>query len=489
MIPQNQHNQPNESPPPVLVSATWPSGQITETSFSTSFRIGRDPDCDIHIPAPVVSRHHAEVVLLADTWWIQDCNSANGVFVDGRQVDRAPIRGRTQIELGQGGPCLNLLVEQQVIPPKTEEDPLTMTHYRDHYLSGDGTKEAGEHTMMVRRAFAQVQKKQKKTYGAVIGLVACLLLVAVSVAVYKHQQVAKQKQLAGEIFYAMKALEIEFGELLRTARQSKDKETLAKIRQYEEQAKELENSYSNFIDTLGTYETTISPQERLILKMARVFGECEIFMPEDFSKEVMRYIDKWKSTKRFPRAIERANKNGYTSSIALTMLNFDLPPQFFYLALQESNFNVNACGPKTRWGIAKGMWQFIPSTATHYGLTTGPLLDHRKPDPRDERHNFEKSTKAAAKYLRVIYDTDAQASGLLVMASYNWGENRVNRLINAMPNNPKDRNFWQFLKQYRDKIPKETYDYVFYIFSAAVIGENPRLFGFDFDNPLAMAET
>jgi len=26
---------------------------------------------------------------------------------------------------------------------------------------------------------------------------------------------------------------------------------------------------------------------------------------------------------------------------------------------------------------------------------------------------------------------------------------------------------------------------VFYIFSAAVIGENPRLFGFNFDDPLA----
>jgi hypothetical protein len=54
-----------------------------------------------------------------------------------------------------------------------------------------------------------------------------------------------------------------------------------------------------------------------------------------------------------------------------------------------------------------------------------------------------------------------------------------------MPANPRERNFWQLLAQHRDKIPQETYDYVFYIVSAAVIGENPRLFGFDFDNPLA----
>lgn len=70
------------------------------------------------------------------------------------------------------------------------------------------------------------------------------------------------------------------------------------------------------------------------------------------------------------------------------------------------------------------------------------------------------------------------------MASYNWGENRVLPLIRAMPPNPRERNFWQLLAQHRQQIPQETYDYVFRIVSAAVIGENPRVFGFDFDNPL-----
>ena len=71
------------------------------------------------------------------------------------------------------------------------------------------------------------------------------------------------------------------------------------------------------------------------------------------------------------------------------------------------------------------------------------------------------------------------------MACYNWGENQVLPLVRSMPANPRERNFWQLLKQHRQQIPQETYDYVFYIISAAVIGENPRLFGFDFDNPLA----
>jgi hypothetical protein len=55
-----------------------------------------------------------------------------------------------------------------------------------------------------------------------------------------------------------------------------------------------------------------------------------------------------------------------------------------------------------------------------------------------------------------------------------------------MKENPRDRNFWALLAQ--EDLPKETRDYVFLIFAAAVIGEDPKLFGFEFDEPLANAE-
>ena len=83
---------------------------------------------------------------------------------------------------------------------------------------------------------------------------------------------------------------------------------------------------------------------------------------------------------------------------------------------------------------------------------------------------------------------DAQASGLLVMASYNLGENRVIQMIRSLTPNPKERNFWKLLERYRQRIPLETYDYVFSIVAAAAIGENPRVFGFPFDNPLGFLE-
>ena len=176
------------------------------------------------------------------------------------------------------------------------------------------------------------------------------------------------------------------------------------------------------------------------------------------------------------------HEKGYLPTIVNALDEQNLQPQFLYLALQESNFDPRVVGPATRYGHAKGMWQFIPSTATRYGLRTGPLSATGRYDPADERFDFEKATWAAAHYLRDIYDTDAQASGLLVMASYNWGEHRVLKRLESMPANPRERNFWKMLET--GDIPGQTYDYVFHIFSAAVIGQNPALFGFDFENPL-----
>src|SRR5919204_526842 len=85
--------------------------------------------------------------------------------------------------------------------------------------------------------------------------------------------------------------------------------------------------------------------------------------------EVGSYIRRWQSTQRFARSINRAQTMGYTRKIVEAFQKQNLPPQFFYLALQESDFNEVASGPPTRWGIAKGMWQLIPDTAKRYGLT------------------------------------------------------------------------------------------------------------------------
>jgi len=244
----------------------------------------------------------------------------------------------------------------------------------------------------------------------------------------------------------------------------------------------MERSYDSFVKELGLYKK-MSEEERIMVQMARLLGECEVNVPDGFVKEVRNYVKKWKSSDRLKEAVTRAKSNHYIPIIIGALTENNLPPHFFYVALQESGFDAQAVGPKTKHGHAKGIWQFIPNTAKQYDLKIGPLYKDPVYDPRDERFHFEKATKAAARYLRDINNTEAQASGLLVIAAYNWGETRIREIIKKMPENPRERNFWCLLA--KQNIPQETYDYVFYIFSAAVICENPRLFGFDFDCPLS----
>jgi len=317
-----------------------------------------------------------------------------------------------------------------------------------------------------------------------IGLVAIFFG---GVAWIQYLKVEGMKETASELFFSMKSMQLGLSQLenLVVAQLSPDK--LQEILARREQLQAMEEKYEQFLEKIGVYSSSTSKEDRVIMRMARLFGECEIGMPPDFVRKVKSYINKWKTTDRLPNSIKLAESRGYGQKVSRIMLANHMPPQFFYLGLQESNFNIRAVGPPTRFGIAKGPWQFIPSTASEYGLQNGPLVAYEKYDPRDERHHFDKATQAAAKYLKHIYSTEAQASGLLVMASYNWGQTRVRKLIRQLPENPRERNFWELLKRFT--IPQETYDYVFYIFSAAVIGENPALFGFSFQNPLDDVES
>jgi hypothetical protein len=282
----------------------------------------------------------------------------------------------------------------------------------------------------------------------------------------------------------MKDYELQLARIEQENAERGDSSAIAAVQGSRSKLSELNASYDKYIKELGIYKDDMDETDRTILHVARVFGECELTMPPDFMGEVKHYIGLWKLSNRLSRSLERAEEQGITGRIARALENEHMPPQFFFLALQESEFDSNAIGPQTQFGIAKGMWQFIPTTAVQYGLKTGPLKEFARADPRDERHKIDKANLAAAKYIRDIYNTEAQASGLLVMASYNWGHNAVKKLVRQLPENPRERNFWKFLAAYHGKIPKQTYDYVFMIFSAACIGENPTAFGFSFPKPL-----
>jgi membrane-bound lytic murein transglycosylase D len=472
---------------PLLMNVLY-QGELKRFRFTGPFRIGRATDCEVSLQDQFVSRVHARGYFEAGQWWLEDLNSSNGLFVNGQRLSKVLLATGSTVRLGVQGLELNFTVEQPAPPPeppqpprKVVSGPANAERYFGKLQEGDV---AGEHTMFIRSAFQQVQRKQKRKYsGVIIGLI----VVAVVLAGFGYRQYRKareQRLIAEQMFYSIKSLDVEIAGLQDAVNASNSQQARAQLHAIADRRVQMEDSYNSFLSSMHIYKPGMKEEDRLILRVARIFGECEVDMPDDFKEEVEKYIKYWQSSQRFKEDIRTATKNGYADRISKDMMKQDLPPQFFYLAMQESDFKTDVSGPITGVGIPKGMWQFMPATAVHYGLRLGPLVDEQRADVMDDRDHADKESEAASKYLKDLYGNDAEASGLLVMACYNWGQPQVLRLVRSMPPNPRDRNFWKLLQQHRDQVPKETYDYVFRIVAAAVIGENPRLFGFDFDNPL-----
>jgi len=480
--------------PALRVSYQGAEGATVSVELDRDFHIGRDDACAIRFAREDISRTHTEVAWRDGDWWINDLQSTNGTFVDGDRIESHRLATRATVQLGSDGPRVDVeLVEavaEQATPPA--EDPTEVTavavakttsYYVEHYLEGGKDTQAGPHTMMIRQAFATTVRRKRRAYLAVIAVVVLSAAALGAYAIRQHAELARQRQVAEEIFYSMKGLELE----LATIKEGIGDDAAAgqALADARSRFAVLQKSYDKFLAELEIYGQDVPEEKRIILHLVRVFGECEVAMPAELVTQVERSIEAWRDNHRLAKAVTRAEENGYGEIVTRAMLKQSLPPQLFYVALQESDLRVEACGPKTRWGIAKGPWQFVPSTAIAYGLKVGPLYLLREPDPRDERQDFVKATAAAARYLRDLYDRDAQGSALLAVASYNWGESNIRGLIRTMPENPRERNFWRLLLDRRREIPRETFSYVFRVLAAAVVGENPELFGFEFDNPLS----
>jgi hypothetical protein len=370
-------------------------------------------------------------------------------------------------------PALELAPDGTTVVPATS--------ITDRYLGENAPEDMSERTRVLRASLQEHREEVVRTWSQRNRLlriaVGVLLVVSVGiggVAVIQSRRVRAQRLAAAALFHTMKSLELD----VRRLQEASGPDPAIQARQ-----ERLEAQYDDLLTTLGIYSDRTPEDVRLIYRTVHRLGESEATVPRGFVDEVRKYIGEWK-TVDLQASLDRAKTAGLGPMVSRILLDHNLPREFFYLALQESKFDTKAVGGATRFGFAKGMWQMIPMTAEAYGLRVGSMQGERRFDPADERYDVEKSTAAAARYLADIYTTDAQASGLLVMAAYNLGEPRMLSLIRSMPESPAERNFWALLEKHRDQIPEETYSYVFRIISAAVIGANPRLFGFDFDPPL-----
>ncbi|MEW6543006.1 MAG: transglycosylase SLT domain-containing protein [Nitrospirota bacterium] len=154
----------------------------------------------------------------------------------------------------------------------------------------------------------------------------------------------------------------------------------------------------------------------------------------------------------------------YKPQVERIFSEFDLPSDLIFLSLVESGFNPNAYS-RAR---ATGPWQFMKGTAKLYGLRVDQYVDERR-DPI-------KSTVAAARYLRDLYDLFG--TWPLAMAAYNAGEGKV---LRALQKSSADS--FSEIAETRH-IRRETKEYVPRIMAATIIAKNPAEFGFSLDEPV-----
>ncbi len=173
---------------------------------------------------------------------------------------------------------------------------------------------------------------------------------------------------------------------------------------------------------------------------------------------VERQIQLFTTVKRdnFAKWLERSGR--YLDTIKTILIENGLPEDLVYLPLIESGYSTSA---RSR-AHAVGPWQFIRSTARRYGLK----MDYW----RDERRDPVKSTRAAARHLKDLYEKFG--SWTLALAAYNAGEGKIKRALRRS----RSDNYWRIIRTRHLK--RETKNYVAKFIAAGIIASDPEKYGF-----------
>lgn len=399
--------------------------------------IGRDPGCDVVVPGGRVSRTHARIEMQAGVHYLVDLDSANGTQVRGRALS-----GRVVLEPGD---------EFSVAEEAT---------FR--YLAERETQ------WLVIGAAAAVA----------VGLVAALLMVGSRDPVW-----SEAVRLAGEAVdadgrrdyaLAQQRLRSAVGILLREGRLDE----VPRSEVVEVAMARLESELGDGVDLEGLFARSHDRSEpaapmtggecRLDAVAADAFDDClrhriELVMlglrqdptevPERFYAEVARRL----ALERGFLASSLGRVDRYRDMMSEELKRAYMPPLLHYLACIESGYRTDA---RSKAG-ALGLWQFMPGTARDYGLRVGGASDERG-DPL-------RATTAAARYLRSLAFEFGGESLMLVLASYNRGENAVRRSLKRLEDPYSDRSYWALVEA--GLLPAETADYVTRFVAAAVAGE------------------
>ncbi len=144
----------------------------------------------------------------------------------------------------------------------------------------------------------------------------------------------------------------------------------------------------------------------------------------------------------------------FIPAIKNILSKYNIPQEFLYLAMAESNFQTKAYSNKR----AVGLWQFMPKTAKLYHLRIDRYVD--------ERRDLIKSTEAAAEYLTALHKRFGK--WYLAAIAYNCGGGALSRGIRKAGTDKLS----VLLNEKKKYIPRESRNYIRKIVALALIGSD-----------------
>ncbi len=180
----------------------------------------------------------------------------------------------------------------------------------------------------------------------------------------------------------------------------------------------------SLVEELPTVETFIPTAD--VNRVREGFQNMQRSIPLQYNSIVHSFVDYfiYKKPSFTKKMLER--KNFYFPIFEKYLAKYNMPDELKYLSMLESGLNPKAISHAK----AVGLWQFMKPTGKDFGLRVDEYVD--------DRMDIEKSTEAACKYFRQLYNIFGDWE--LVLASYNTGPGNLRRAIRRAGN---ITNYWQ----------------------------------------------
>ncbi len=501
-----------------MIRLTHLSGSLQGTSSTSPkavIRIGRGADCDVRFDARLdarVSAHHAEIRFDNGHYLVVDTGSSNGTLVNGKMVKMHKLRSGDKIVFGaQGGPEVKFEIDNAAMvmptprgsngrgygqPPQPQMPLMGYGQPRapDAPASQDtdkiarqaqqkiaqaramsGGQPSGQTMFIMADTLKQVESATKKSSGKRWGkVVLTVLLLAFAGFGAMGFVIWQQKQQLEKILHKKDSLDKQIQKLQLQMQLESDPD---KLQVLEEQLTLLTGKAQATIGELEQKDKTVAEKaenqgdelDRAIRRILKKFDADTYAVPPIFKQRLQYYIEQKTNNKTYLRQVY-ARKKQYWPIIVKEFSALGLPEEIAYVAWQESNFDPYAQTPVG----ARGMWQFMDSTARRYGLR---VAENWRRGGYDERTDVQKETHIAAKYLYDLLSEFGSDSFMLAIASYNKGEGGMRRVLHEVGFRKEQRDFWHLYRL--KKLPEETMEYVPQILAAAIISSDPKKYGLE----------